>query len=115
MKTKQLCKLVVKTLEDLKAFDIQILDVKKLTSITDMMIIASGNSGRQVKALADRTIEAVKEKKMIPLGTEGVQEGDWALIDLGDIIVHIMRPPVREYYQLEKLWAIDPRQTSISS
>ena len=115
MKTKQLCKLVVKTLEDLKAFDIQILDVKKLTSITDMMIIASGNSSRQVKALADKTIEAAKTKKIIPLGTEGVQEGDWALIDLGDVIVHIMRPPVRAYYQLEKLWVVDSRQISTSS
>jgi ribosome-associated protein len=115
MKTKQLCTLVVKNLEELKAFDIQILDVKKLTSITDMMIIASGNSSRQVKALADKIITAVKAKKIVPLGTEGVQEGDWALIDLGDIIVHIMRPPVREYYQLEKLWVVEPGQLSTSS
>ena len=114
MKTKQLGKLVVNTLEELKAFDIQVMNVKKMTSITDMMIIASGNSSRQVKALANKTIETVKAKKVLPLGTEGVQEGDWALIDLGDVIVHIMRPPVREYYQLEKLWMIDSRQMSAS-
>lgn len=112
MTTNELSGIVLKALEDLKAFDIVILDVTKLTSITDQMIIASGGSSRQVKAIADKTIEAVKEHNITPLGTEGIQQGDWALIDLGDVIVHVMRPVIREYYQLEKLWAGESRQTS---
>ena len=112
MATKKLSKIVIDALEELKAFDIQIIDVKNISSITDTMIIASGNSSRQVKALADKTIEAVKKKKIRPLGAEGIQQGDWALIDLGDVIVHIMRPVIREYYQLEKLWDVDSRQIS---
>ena len=112
MTSKELCKIVVKALEDLKALDIEIMDVKDLTSITDIMIFASGGSSRQVKALADKTIEAAKSKKIIPLGTEGIQQGDWALIDLGDVIVHIMRPVIRDYYQLEKLWSVEARKMS---
>jgi iojap-like ribosome-associated protein len=106
MTVTRLCKIVIKALEDLKAFDIRILNVRKLTSITDRMIIASGNSTRQVIALADKIIEAAGEKGIKPLGVEGAHEGDWALIDLGDVIVHVMRPPIREYYQLEKLWSV---------
>ena len=112
MTTNELSKIVINALEELKAFDIQTIDVKKISSITDTMIIASGNSSRQVKALADKTIEAVKENQIRPLGAEGIQQGDWALIDLGDVIVHIMRPVIREYYQLEKLWSVDSRQIS---
>jgi len=106
-----LCKIVVNALEDLKAFDIKILDVRKLTSITDRMILASGNSSRQVSALADKVIEAAKERGIRPLGVEGVLDGDWALIDLGDVVVHIMRPAIRDYYQLEKLWAAPTRKS----
>ena len=113
MNANELSPIVQTALEDLKALDIQIFDVRGLTSITDLMIIASGNSDRQVKALANKTLESVKEHGVIPLGVEGVQEGDWALIDLGDIIVHIMRPVVREYYQLEKLWS--PHSKHISA
>ncbi len=76
------------------------------------MIIATGNSNRQVKALADKVEQSVKDKGLAPLGSEGVEEGDWALIDLGDIIVHIMRPSIREYYQLEKLWDIESRKSA---
>ena len=112
MTTNELSKIVLNALEDLKAFDIEILDVTKLTSITDQMIIVSGGSSRQVKAIADKTLEAVKKHNITPLGVEGVQQGDWALIDLGDIIVHIMRPVIREYYQLEKLWAPASKQMS---
>ena len=112
MTSKKLCHIVVAALEELKAHEIQIIDVRKLTSIADYMIFASGNSNRQVKALADKTIEAAKSEKIIPLGTEGVREGDWALVDLGDVIVHIMRPVIRDYYQLEKLWSVDTRTMS---
>ncbi|MBI4005541.1 MAG: ribosome silencing factor [Gammaproteobacteria bacterium] len=114
MTTKELARIVINALEDLKAVDIKTLDVKRLTSITDMMIIASGKSDRQVKALADKTIEAVNAKHIKPLGIEGHLQGDWVLIDLGDIIIHIMRPPIREYYQLEKLWSVSSRQFSSS-
>ncbi len=114
MTPEKLSALVIKTLEDLKAINILSLDVRSITSITDIMIIASGTSSRQVKALADKTEQAVKENGIIPLGTEGVTEGDWALIDLGDVIVHIMRPPIRDYYQLEKLWNVDSRRSSAS-
>ncbi len=112
MTSKQLSKIVIKALEDLKGFDILTIDVKKISSITDIIIIASGGSNRQVKSLAEKTIEAAKENHIKPLGTEGIQQGDWALIDLGDVIVHIMRPVIREYYQLEKLWSPDTEQMS---
>ena len=79
-------------------------DVKKITSMSDYILIASGNSRRQVNALADKLIQTVKENKFETLGVEGKAEGEWVLVDLGDIVVHIMHPNSREYYQLEKLW-----------
>lgn len=112
MTVEQLNKLVIDALEDLKAIDIRNIDVRGITSIADYMIIATGNSNRQVKALADKVEQSVKDKGLVPLGSEGVEEGDWALIDLGDIIVHIMRPPIREYYQLEKLWDTESRKSA---
>jgi ribosome-associated protein len=110
MTSEKLGKIVITALEDLKAVDIRILDVKRLTSITDMMIIASGNSDRHVRSIADKIIEAVKARKIRPLGVEGQLQGDWILIDFGDIIIHIMRPATREYYQLEKLWSVESRR-----
>lgn len=112
MTVEQLNKLVIDALENLKAIDIRNIDVRGITSIADYMIIATGNSNRQVKALADKVEQSVKDKGLVPLGNEGVEEGDWALIDLGDIIVHIMRPPIREYYQLEKLWDTESRKSA---
>ena len=93
------------SLEDGKAVDVDLYDVKKLTSMSDYILIASGNSRRQVSALADKLIQSVKENKFKTLGVEGKAEGEWVLVDLGDIIVHIMHPSSREYYQLEKLWS----------
>lgn len=107
MTSGQLANIVIDALEELKAVNINCVDVHKLTSICDIMIFASGNSNRHVKSLADNTIQAVKTEKIQPLGTEGVSQGDWALIDLGDVIVHIMRPAIRDYYQLEKLWSVE--------
>jgi len=112
MKPDKLLKTVINALEELKAVDIKILDVKQLTSITDLMVIASGTSDRQVRALANKVIEESKKNHFIPLGTEGQQEGEWVLIDLGDVVVHIMQPATREYYQLEKLWSVDSQQIS---
>lgn len=114
MTSAKLAKLVVKALEELKATDIATLDVRQLTSITDIMIIASGRSDRQVRALADKVIETAKKNNITPLGIEGKQQGEWILVDLGDVIVHIMHPSARLYYQLEKLWAAEQQQTSTS-
>jgi len=112
MTPDRLSKFVLAALEDLKAVDIRILDVKRLTSITDIMIVASGTSDRHVRSIADKIIEAVKARKVRPLGVEGQLQGDWILIDLGDIIIHVMRPATREYYQLEKLWSVKARRVS---
>ena len=98
-------KAVVAALEDIKASDIAVLNVKKLTSMTDYMIIASGDSSRQVNALARNVVEKLKERGAEVVGVEGEDAGDWVLVDLGHIIVHIMHPAVRAYYNLEELWA----------
>lgn len=100
-------KIVLDALEDLKAVDVVNLDVKDITVITDNMIIASGTSSRHVKSLANNVIEKAKENKFRPLGIEGEDQGEWVLVDLGDIIVHIMMPQIREFYQLEKLWGME--------
>ncbi|MEM7026857.1 MAG: ribosome silencing factor [Pseudomonadota bacterium] len=95
---------VLETLNDSKALDINVFEVSKLTSIADFMIIASGRSNRQVSAIAEKVVQQAKANGTIPLGEEGRKQGEWVLVDLGDIIVHIMHPETREYYQLEKLW-----------
>jgi len=93
---------ILKVLEDNKALDVIVFEVSKLTSISDYMIIASGRSSRQVNSISEKVTEAAKENGLVLLGKK---EGDWVLVDLGDIIVHIMHPDTREYYQLEKLWS----------
>ena len=104
MNIKKLLDVVLTSLNDGKAIDVDLYNVKKLTSMSDYILIASGRSRRQVSALADKLIQTVKENKFETLGVEGKTEGEWVLVDLGDIIVHIMHPGSREYYQLEKLW-----------
>jgi ribosome-associated protein len=96
---------VISALEDIKAFDIVSLDVRKITSIADFMVIASASSSRQAKALANNVQEKLKQSKIDVVGIEGESEGDWVLVDLGDIIVHIMSPTTRAYYNLEELWS----------
>lgn len=95
---------VVTALDDLKAQHIKVLDVRNLTYITDTMIIATGTSNRHVKALADKVIEAALKVGVRPLSCEGTDECEWILVDLGDILVHIMQPRIRDYYYLEGLW-----------
>ncbi len=104
MTTEQLCQLVVEALEDLKAKDIKVLDVRGKSSITDVMVVASGTSDRQVKALADSVVMKAKQHNVTPLGVEGEQGSEWIVVDLVDVVVHIMLPQVRDFYNLEKLW-----------
>ena len=108
MTITKLQRTVVDALEDIKAQDVQVLDVRKLTPIMDFMIVATGTSDRHVRSIADRVIEAVEEKSVKALGVEGADGGEWVLVDLGDVVVHVMQRKVRELYQLEKLWAIKP-------
>lgn len=95
---------VVDAIEDIKGFDITVMDVRKLTSMTSYMIVASATSSRQAKAVADNVREKLKEKGYHIRGTEGEKEGEWVLVDLDDIVVHIMVPTTRAYYNLEQLW-----------
>jgi len=95
---------VVDAIEDIKGFDITVMDVRKLTSMTIYMIVASANSSRQAKSIADNVREKLKGKGFAIRGTEGEKEGEWVLVDLDDIVVHIMVPTTRAYYNLEQLW-----------
>ena len=108
MQVEKVRDLVVNTLEDMKAFDIVTLDVRGKTAITDFFVIASGSSDRHVKSSADSVAFQAKQAGQAPIGTEGLQEGEWALIDLNGVVVHIMQPRVRDFYQLERLWDVDP-------
>ncbi|MDR2219071.1 MAG: ribosome silencing factor [Methylobacillus sp.] len=106
---------VLTALEDIKAQDITVLDVADLTPITSCMIIASATSSRQAKALAHNVQEKMKEHGVTPVGVEGEQEGEWVLVDLGEIIVHIMLQNTRDYYNLEQLWgAAEGRRQNIA-
>ena len=103
---EELKDLAVEVLNDMKAENVEVLNVRKLTDVTDYMVIASGTSDRHVKAMAHRLRDQVREQsKFRPLGVEGEQEGDWVLIDFGDVVVHIMRPQTRKYCDLERLWS----------
>lgn len=105
MRLNKIQKTAVTALDDIKARDITVLDVRKLTSLCDTMIIASAESNRQVKALANHVRDKLKEVGALIVGVEGEESGEWVLVDAGDIIVHIMQPAVRAYYNLEELWA----------
>jgi len=113
MNLEELTELVIDALEDVKAVDIKIIDVRGRTSITDVMVIASGNSDRHIKSLADNVIVKAKAAGVQPLGVEGQDSRDWVLVDLNDIVVHVMLPEVRDFYNLEKLWQ-DDQGTSAS-
>jgi ribosome-associated protein len=106
MKTPSLTKLAVAAIEDLKGQDIKVLDVRNLTTITDSMVICTGTSSRHVKSIADAVAQKFKEKGLRPRGVEGTEQGEWVLVDLGAIVVHVMQVQARMFYQLEKLWDI---------
>ncbi len=107
MQTEELLQIVLSALDDLKAVDVKIIDVRGKTSITDVMVIACGNSDRHVKSIAEHVAFTAKRAGVPPLGVEGEQYGDWVLVDLNDVVVHVMLPRVRDFYNLEKLWEVD--------
>ena len=108
LKLRELTDLAITALEDLKAIDIRVFDVSDITSITDRMIICTGRSDRHVKSLAQSVVVKDKAAEHPPRGAEGQRSGEWALVDLGDVVVHVMQPQARAFYQLEKLWDTRP-------
>lgn len=102
---EELVKLTISALEDVKAQDIQVIDVREKHSLTDYMIIATGTSNRQINAMLEKVREAVKKQGAQPLGEEGKGDSDWVLLDLNDVIVHMMTAAARQFYDLERLWA----------
>ena len=107
MEIEALKEVVLKALDDMKAKDVVELDVRGKTSITDIMIIASGPSDRHVKAIAQSVAFKAKQAGETPLGTEGIDDGEWALVDLNGVVVHVMQPKVRDFYHLERLWSME--------
>jgi ribosome-associated protein len=105
MQLEQLKQLVLDTLDDMKAKDVCVIDVRGKTAVTDYMVVASGTSDRHVKAVAETLAFRAKEAGEVPLGVEGAEDGEWALIDLNGVVVHVMLPKVRDYYNLERLWS----------
>ena len=110
MQSAELLKLILTLLEDMKAHEIQALNVAKMTTITDHMIICSGTSSRHTRSIAEHLVTEVKKQGIMPLGVEGEAEGDWILVDLGDAIVHVMLPDARAFYSLERLWSASEQQ-----
>ena len=107
LSNEQIIAAVIDAIEDVKGGDIRTIDVAGKSSVSDTLIIASGNTARQVKAIAGNVVEKIKHAGVQPLGVEGEQHAEWVLVDLGDIVVHIMQPSIRDFYNLEKLWGDD--------
>ncbi|MEZ5461486.1 ribosome silencing factor [Dokdonella sp.] len=103
---QQLHKAVATALDDLKARDTHEIDVRGKTSVTDLIVVTSGTSTRHVKSIADEVVRAAKKIGLPPIGVEGQREAEWVLVDLGDIVVHVMLPRTREFYGLERLWTV---------
>ncbi|MFY0676588.1 MAG: ribosome silencing factor [Neptuniibacter sp.] len=107
MQTEKLIELVHNALEDMKAKDVVDLDVRERSTVTDYMIVASGTSKRHVGSVAEEVIIKAKEAGIMPLGSEGQGSADWVLVDLGDVVVHVMMPDARSFYDLERLWGVE--------
>jgi len=112
---KTLSQVVAGALDDLKADAIVVLDVRHLTTVTDTMVVACGRSDRHVRAIAGAVVEQAKKAGFRPIGVEGERSGEWVLVDLGDLVVHVMLPRVREFYNLEKLWDLPARADDAAS
>ena len=113
--TAELRRTVIAALEELKAKDVREIDVRGKTSIADLLVIASGTSARHVKSIADEVVKFAKQAGVMPLGVEGEQEAEWVLVDLGDVIVHVMLPRIREFYGLERLWTVGDREQDVDA
>lgn len=107
----RLLEIVLAALDDIKGVDIKVIDVRDLTSITDRMVIVSGTSSRHIKAMADNVVLETKRNGFPALGVEGENGSEWVLVDLADVVVHIMMPEIREFYALEKLWSVGSHQS----
>ena len=107
MQEQQLKQFVLQQLEDMKAKEITIIDVAKTSDVTDTMIICTGNSKRHVRSIAEQTALAAKKEGEAPLGVEGLEGSEWVLVDLGNVVIHVMQDETRQFYQLEKLWEQD--------
>lgn len=106
--SQELNEILINALEDLKAKDIVSLDVSGLTDVMDTLIIASGTSSRHVKSLAANAVQDAKDQGIAALGVEGLEGGEWVLADFGDTVLHVMLPATRDFYDLEKLWSMEP-------
>ena len=106
--SKQLTDIVIDALEDIKGKAIVTLNVSDLTDVTDTLVVASGASTRQVKSLAEHVVEEGKKAGFRPLGIEGMDGAEWVLVDYGDLVLHVMLPATRDFYELEKLWSVRP-------
>lgn len=106
MNSQKLCKIAADALDDMKALNVVQLDVQHLTTMTDQMLIASGRSDRHVRSLASSVVAAAKEAGFKPVGMEGEESGEWVLVDLNGVIVHVMQQKFRDFYQLEQLWGM---------
>lgn len=109
---ERLLDIVLTALDDMKGVDVRVIDVRGLTSITDRMVIVSGTSTRHVKALAENVVLRAKEQGFMPLGVEGEDTAEWVLVDLVDVVVHVMMPEIRNFYALEKLWSVGDRNNA---
>lgn len=107
MNVEQTLKIVEEALDNMKAHEVITIDVRQITSIADYMVICSGNSSRHVKAIAREVIEQAKHHGVQPLGVQGEEDAEWVLVDLADIVIHIMLPKTRDFYNLEKLWTTE--------
>jgi ribosome-associated protein len=110
MDIRKLQKIAVTALEDVKAKDIEVINTSKLSALFDRVIIATGDSNRHVKSLARSVHDKAREADVQVIGIEGEETGEWVLVDLGDIVVHVMQPAVRAYYNLEELWKVVPKR-----
>lgn len=112
IQTDELLSVTLTALEDLKAVNVQVIDVRDLTTITDIMVVASGTSTRHLKAIADNVALEAKKHGVSALGVEGDKGAEWILVDLADVVVHVMMPEIREFYALEKLWSVGSSRQS---